>query len=214
MKKLIPILLAFLPLAVSCKLDDTYTQTNVQEMVSVKEGNLLNDNGIILNVVEDALGTDKWKIEGNRYLALFDILNRALDIRLKSVIKATVMTPEVYDPDADYPTDPLVPELTGYSGGYLNLGFSYYKDKTSNAAHRIRICEERIGTSQRYLHIVHDGAGEDPTQMDEKDLETLISIFSLPMDLKSGERVSLVMNVIVTDSTGKKTVQEKTINLY
>ena len=50
--------------------------------------------------------------------------------------------------------------------------------------------------------------------MDEKDLETIISIFSLPMDLKSGERVSLVMNVIVTDSTGKKTVQEKTINLY
>ena len=29
MKKLIPILLAFLPLAVSCKLDDTYTQTNI-----------------------------------------------------------------------------------------------------------------------------------------------------------------------------------------
>ncbi|MBQ4390103.1 MAG: hypothetical protein II824_09095, partial [Bacteroidales bacterium] len=77
----------------------------------------------------------------------------------------------------------------------------------------IRFYEEVKGTVH-YIHISHEGNGEDPTQMDEKDLETTIAVFSLPLDLKSGERVSLVMNVIVTDSTGKKTVQEKTINLY
>lgn len=213
MKKLIPILLAFLPLAVSCKLDDTYTQTNVQEMVTVKEGVLLNDNGYVFNVTEDALGADKWKIEGNRYLALFDILNRALDIRLKEVVKVSIVSPAEYDETEEYPADPLSPEIASVSGGYLNLGLGYYKAKGSNAAHPIRFYEEVKGTVH-YIHITHEGNGEDPTRMDEKDLETAIAVFSLPLDLKSGERVSLVMNVIVTDSTGKKTVQEKTINLY
>ena len=213
MKKLIPILLAFLPLAVSCKLDDTYTQTNVQEMVTVKEGVLLNDNGYVFNVTEDALGADKWKIEGNRYLALFDILNRALDIRLKEVVKVSIVSPAEYDEAEEYPADPLSPEMAGVSGGYLNLGLGYYKAKGSNAAHPIRFYEEVKGTVH-YIHITHEGNGEDPTRMDEKDLETAIAVFSLPLDLKRGERVSLVMNVIVTDSTGKKTVQEKTINLY
>ena len=213
MKKLIPFILAILPLVVSCKLEDTYTQTNVQEMVTVREGVLLNDNGYVLNVKEDALGTDKWKIEGNRYLALFDILNRALDIRLKDVLEAAIVYPGEFDEGQEYPSDPLILEMTGFSGGYLNLGLSYYKAKGSHAAHPIRFFEEVKG-SQHNLHIFHEGNGEDPTRMEESDLETTIVIFSLPLELKSSERVSLVMDVITTDSAGKKTVEEKTINLY
>ncbi|MBP3257433.1 MAG: hypothetical protein J6M23_05520 [Bacteroidales bacterium] len=213
MKKLIPFILAFLPLVVSCKLEDTYTQTNVHEMVTVKEGVLLNDNGYVLNVKEDALGTDKWKIEGNRYLALFDILNRALDIRLKEVVKASIVYPAEYDETEEYPADPLSPEMAGISGGYLNLGFTYYKAKGSHAAHPIRIYDEVKGTVH-YLHISHEGNGEDPTRMDEKDLETDSAIFSLPIETGNNDRFALVMNIIVTDSAGKKTVEEKTINLY
>mgnify|MGYP006916118358 CR=1 FL=1 len=213
MKKLIPFLLAILPLVVSCKLEDTFTQTNVQEMVTVREGVLLNDNGYVFNVTEDALGVDKWKIEGNRYLALFDILNRPLDIRLKEVVKASIVYPAEYDETEEYPADPLSPEMAGISGGYLNLGLGYYKAKGSNAAHPIRFFEEVKG-SQHNLHIFHEGNGEDPTRMEESDLETTIVMFSLPLELKSSERVSLVMDVITTDSAGKKTVEEKTINLY
>ena len=213
MKKLIPILLAFLPLAVSCKLDDTYTQTNVQEMVTVKEGVLLNDNGYVFNVTEDALGADKWKIEGNRYLALFDILNRDLDIRLKEVVKVSIVSPAEYDEAEEYPADPLSPEIASVSGGYLNLGLGYYKAKGSNAAHPIRFYEEVKGTVH-YIHITHEGNGEDPTRMDEKDLETAIAVFSLPLKMSSNDRITLVMNVITKDSAGKQSVEEKTINLY
>ena len=213
MKKLIPFILAVLPLVASCKMEDTFTQTNVQEMVTVREGVLLNDNGYVLNVKEDAVGTANWKIEGNRYLALFDILNRALDIRLKDVIKASIIYPAEYVGDEEYPTDPVGLEMAGYSGGYLNLGLSYYKAKGSNAAHPIRFYDELKG-KLHYLHISHEGNGEDPTRMDEKDLETAFSIFSLPLELGSSDRIALVMDVIVTDSTGKKTVEEQTVNLY
>ncbi len=213
MKKLIPFILAVLPLVASCKMEDTFTQTNVQEMVTVKEGVLLNDNGYVLNVKEDAVGAANWKIEGNRYLALFDILNRALDIKLKDVIKASIVYPAEYDGEGEYPADPVGLEMTGYSGGYLNLGLSYYKAKGSNAAHPIRFYDEMKG-NLHYLHISHEGNGEDPTRMDEKDLETAFSIFSLPLELGSSDRIALVMDVIVTDSTGKKTVEEQTVNLY
>ena len=83
MKKFIPILIASLFACWSCDLKDTYTQTNVRDMVNVEKGILFNDYGYVLNPVEDAVGADKWKIEGARFYAVYDILNRDLDIRLK-----------------------------------------------------------------------------------------------------------------------------------
>ena len=82
MKKFIPILIASLFACWSCDLKDTYTQTNVRDMVNVEKGILFNDYGYVLNPVEDAVGADKWKIEGARFYAVYDILNRDLDIRL------------------------------------------------------------------------------------------------------------------------------------
>ena len=160
MKKLIPLLVASLFACWSCNMKDTYTQTNVQDMITVVGDQLVNDSGYTLNVVEDAVGAKKWKVEGARYYALFDILNRILDIRLKDVLRANIVeATDEYNPD-DYAKDPVEFSLQGFSGGYLNLGFNITKDPASNNAHIFRF---HYKSEQEHLtiYIEHEGNGSE-----------------------------------------------------
>ncbi len=186
MKKLIPLLVASLFACWSCNMKDTYTQTNVQDMVTVVGDQLVNDSGYTLNVVEDAVGAKKWKVEGARYYALFDILNRSLDIRFS---------------------------LQGFSGGYLNLGFNITKDPASNNAHIFRF---HYKSEQEHLtiYIEHEGNGEDPVHMPDVELSTEGRVYCIPIkDIPNFTWVTLVMNVVTTDSTGEEVIEEQIIDL-
>lgn len=213
MKKLIPLLVASLFACWSCNMKDTYTQTNVQDMVTVVGDQLVNDSGYTLNVVEDAVGAKKWKVEGARYYALFDILNRSLDIRLKDVLRANIVeATDEYNPD-DYAKDPVEFSLQGFSGGYLNLGFNITKDPASNNAHIFRF---HYKSEQEHLtiYVEHEGNGEDPVHMPDVELSTEGRVYCIPVkDIPYFTWVTLVMNVVTTDSTGEEVIEEQIIDL-
>lgn len=213
MKKLIPLLLTGLFACWSCDLKDTYTQTNVQDLVTVVGDQLVNDNGYALNVVEDAVGANKWKVEGARYYALFDILNRALDIRLKDVLRANIVEiMDDYTPE-EYAKDPVEFSMQGLSGGYINLGFNITKNPASNNAHVFRF---HYKNEQEHLtiYVEHEGNGEDPVHMPDAELATEGRVYCIPVkDLPSFSLITLVMNVITTNSEGQKVIQEDQVNL-
>ena len=95
MKRLILATLAGLFLMTSCNLgEDVYTVTNLSEFVTVKGETMVDDYGNLFNVTEDK--TDKgWKTDDKRLLAQFDIVNRNLDITLKSYKIVISPTPEL-----------------------------------------------------------------------------------------------------------------------
>ena len=65
-------------LAVSCNLEDVYTVTNADDIVTVKGEYLESDFGATYQITEDKTGTTDWKAEGTRLYALFDILKMLL----------------------------------------------------------------------------------------------------------------------------------------
>ena len=76
MKKYFLLLVCCLAAAWSCKLEGTYNQSNVQDFVTLTEGQLVNDYGTVFtikNVASDKVPVPT--VEGQRYFLLFDILN-------------------------------------------------------------------------------------------------------------------------------------------
>lgn len=213
MKKFIPLLIASLFACWSCKLEDTYTETNVRDMVNVVDGLLYNDYGYNLAVVEDAVGASTWKVEGARYLALFDILNRNLDISLKSVLRSDKIEATPLEDPEELAQDPVELSIQGFSGGYLNLGFTITRDKASNNAHVFHFYY-KVENNFMKIYIEHVGFGEDPIHMAEDNLESVDRMFSIPLeDLPYFSSVSLVMYCITTQG-GEKVIKQTTVNLY
>lgn len=213
MKKFIPILIASLFACWSCDLKDTYTQTNVRDMVNVEKGILFNDYGYVLNPVEDAVGADKWKIEGARFYAVYDILNRDLDIRLKEVYRSHfVEAEEVEDPE-ELSKDPLELDVQGISGGYINLGFVFTRLKNSNNAHVINF-HYQMENNTLNLYAEHLGFNEDPLHEDEDNLVTEERMFSISTkDLPTFTGLTLVLNVIAKES-GEYVIKQENYRLY
>lgn len=210
MKKFIPFLIASLLACWSCNLEDTYTETNVRDMVNVVDGLLYNDYGYNLAVVEDAVGEAKWKINGNRYLALFDILNRSLDIRLKEVLRSEVIEAEPLEDPESLKQDPVELSIQGFSGGYLNLGFTITRDKTSNFAHTFKFYYT-VDNNDLKIYVEHDGNGEDPVHMADDNLESEDRMFSIPVDdLPYFSTVSLLEYYITTEG-GQSVIKQGTI---
>lgn len=213
MKKLIPILMAGLIACWSCDLKGSYTQTNVRDLVSFINGELVNDYGYRLNVVEDGVGAAKWQIEGARFYTVYDILSRDMDVRLKEMLRGQIAeASEDYNPD-DYAKDPVELTVLSASGGYVNIALMTYRDKTSNHAHPIYF-HYKMENKRILFYIEHDGDGEDPTQMDSDDLTTEVRLFCIPVeDLPEFTALTLTMNCIVTGSDGSLTVEETTVEL-
>ena len=215
MKKYIPllILMASLFACWSCKLEDTYTETNVRSMVTVKDGLLFNDYGYTLTVTEDAVGADNWKIEGARFLALFDILNRDLDIRLKEALRARIQEADVLTDPEELIKDPVEIMVQGLSGGYLNLGFTITRARNSNHAHPFRFYYT-VENNYMKLYIEHDGNGEDIVHMSSDDLISENRMFSIPLeDLPYFSSLTLIMYCVTTEG-GKNVVKEYSFNIY
>ena len=213
MKKFIPLLIASLFACWSCNLEDTYTETNVRDMVNVVDGLLYNDYGYNLAVVEDAVGEAKWKVNGTRYLALFDILNRNLDIRLKEVLRTPVVEAEpLVDPE-ELAQDPVDLLIQGLSGGYFNIGLTITRNKASNNAHVINFYY-KMDSNIMTIYVEHEGYGEDPVHMSEDDLISEDRMFSIPLeDLPYFSSLSLVMYCITTEG-GEHVVKPVTVNIY
>ena len=213
MKKFIPLLFCSLFALWSCKLEDTFTQTNVQDLVTFHEGQLINDYGYPLNVVQDAVGSSKWQIPEARFYVIYDILNRQLDIYLKELVRSTILEPLAYNEEVEYAKDPLVPVMAGYSGGYLNLGFNYYRAKNSNNAHPIYFYSE-VKNSHLYIHVVHEGNNEDPVHMAEGDLEGQSGVFSLNLkNVPEYTQTTLIVQCLETKSDGTYEIIEETYDI-
>jgi len=212
MKKFIPLLIASLFACWSCKLEDTYTETNVKDMVNVIDGLLYNDYGYNMAVVEDAVGEAKWKIEGARYLALFDILNRDLDIRLKEMLRSSIVEAEPLDDPEELTQDPVDLLIQGFSGGYYNIGLTITRAKSSNNAHAFHFYYT-VENNFMKLYIEQEGNGEDPVHMSEDDLIAEDRMFSIPVDkLPYFSSLSLVMYCVTTEG-GKSVVKQITYNV-
>lgn len=212
MKKFIPLLIASLFACWSCNLEDVYTETNVRDMLTVKDGLLYNDYGYNMAVVEDGVGEAKWKIEGARYLCLFDILNRNLDIRLKEVLRSQILEAEpIQNPD-ELLKDPVDLLIQGFSGGYLNVGFTITRAKNSNNAHAFHFYYT-IENNYMKIYVEQEGNGEDAVNMSTDDLVSEDRMFSIPLeDLPYFSSLSLVMYCITTEG-GKHVIKQVSANL-
>lgn len=208
MKKHILFLLSGLLLLSACKFEDTYTETNVQDLVTVKGDNLVNDYGYTLTVVQDGVGANHWKVEGVRYLAVFDILNRQLDINLKEMIRSREATIEQYEESGDYPTDPVFPFLASFSGGYLNLAFTISKAKNSDNAHPVYFFYE-VADNQMTLHIVHHGDGEDLRNLPKENLDYEDRVYHIEeSEFQGFSGLILKYHYLDTDTTGAYVLKE------
>lgn len=209
MKKLFPLLLCSLIAFSACDLKDTYTRTNAQELVTVKGDYLVNDYGYVYTVTQDAVGRTKWQEEGARYLALFDILNRDLEINLKQVLRSQEASIWAYDEEEDYPDDPVEPFLASFSGGYLNLGFEISKKTNSDNAHPIYFYKE-IDGAHMYLHVIQYGDGEDLRNCSKDELTYEERLYHIPAEEFSNNNIiTLVWHYLDTDATGAYVLKER-----
>ena len=208
MKKFLPLILCSLLAVGACTIQDTYTQTNVLDLVTVKGDYLVNDYGYVLTVTQDAVGRSTWQIEGARYYALFDILNRQLDINLKEMTRSHESTLWEYDESEEYPTDPVDPFMVQFSGDYLNLGFEISKVKRSDNAHPIRFYYEMDGSNMS-IHVVHDGDGEDIRKWSKDDIDYVDQIYHFPTETFSGcTKITLIWHYLELDSAGSPVLKE------
>ena len=213
MKKFIPLLIASLFACWSCNLEDTYTETNVKDMLNVVDGLLYNDSGYNMAVVEDAVGEAKWKVEGARYLALFDILNRNLDIRLKDVLRSQIIEGQPLDDPEALSQAPVELLVQGFSGGYFNVGFTITCAKNSNNAHAFHFYYT-VENNNLMLYVEQEGNGEDPVHMSSDDLVSEDRMFSIPVDkLPYFTSISLVMYYITTEG-GQNVIKQVTYNIH
>lgn len=181
MKKLL-ILAALVTAAVSsCTLEDVYVRENVQDLVTYTEGKLINDVGTIFDVKESQVAQSEWKVESQRQLIRFDILNRQMEIRLLETHPLTKVIPEEYQVEEELPTDPVVFDMGFISGGYMNLVFAGYKAKGSNFAPQYYFRQVvRAGSIKVYLY--YDGNNENPLTMALDDLETKVYYVCIPLE--------------------------------
>ena len=203
----------------SCSMPEAiYTVTNAGDYMNIKDGKLANDNGALFSVTEDLTDT-KWQSEGNRFYAVFDVLNINYDIRLKSYINATVKAPAGEIEDQTPESDPIQIKDCSMSGGYLNVILIYYSKPETECPHNTDLYYLDNGDEGTLtLRLVHEGAGENLVNMDEASLKSVTAFFSFPLAdiVPSGEMrtVFFECELLAQDSTGKYTSLHKNAALY
>lgn len=203
---LIPALLITLVAVNSCLLKDVFTMENVEEIVTVYGSELINDVGTNYTVTQSQISDQSWKVEGARYYAVFDILNRSLEINLKKLFKMEIVTPEAKAELDPLPQDPVLLSGATVSGGYVNLVFETYKDKQGNyASHAIWQQEMENGSLKLYLYF--DGNNENPVYLEDSRLEMESHFVSIPLDRNiTYSGISLTTYILQQDSEGKAKV--------
>ena len=182
MKKLIPLLLCLVA-AWSCKMEGSFYYQNCQDFVTLTEGLLMNDYGVVYTISDVA--SDKVNIptvSGRRYFLYFDIVNANQEILLKSTTDVSVpQVLPVTDP-APEAHDPIAISFNSISPSYLNLGIVFHKSKTSEYVHRFYVQYARDEeTNNIVFYFYHDGNDENPASADISTLEEDSCIISIPL---------------------------------
>ena len=216
MKKILPLLLfALLPLW-SCNLEGGYYAENARDIVTVSGDRLYSDNGAYYTVTDYGTVGKDWQADGKRLYIVFDILNKDLEIRLKSVDPMTVTEATPLDPEEVLPHDPLIVQFCRIGAGYMDISVSFFQKPATTCPHNISFRYSIDAALQKLtVTAVHDGAGEDPSKENEEDLKVETRFFSIP--LKNMENVTmadLVVDVLVKDNNGKYAVQSETYHTY
>lgn len=208
MKKLIlPIFCALLTLT-SCLQESTFTMNNYIDYATSYQGKLVTDSGSSLNVVENESGSEAWRTEGSRFYILCDVLNRQLDIRLKSLYAVKVMEPfPLAQMDHEY-DDPLVIEDSVLSGGYVNLAVKYQYNPASNHVPQFYAYWDEEGSIAR-VYLYFDGNHESAAYMDSEQLKEKEEVISLSLRtfLESPQEYSslaVTLYVLTDDNKAEK----------
>ena len=141
MKKLLSGLLAVLLLTACAK--DGVLLRGGQDMVLIRDGKLLTDNGLTFTVAEDGTPSE-WR-SWQRAFITCDLLRQKssaeFDIRLteahKVLLKEALTEGEL--PEEEIGDDPIDVVRGWISGGYLNLLFRIAYDPSSGQAHFINL---------------------------------------------------------------------------
>ncbi len=181
MKKfLLPLLCCLL--GTSCMKESTFSMQNFNDFATVYEGKLVADNSLRLTVVENESESEAWKNEGERFFIVCDILNRDLDIKLKSITKVKITEALPYAEEENEPDDPVEVFDHSISGGYINLALKLFKDPAANSAHPVSYYYTSNNNQDEFtFYVLHDGNHENPLYMDEKKLESQEVFFSIPL---------------------------------
>lgn len=218
MKKFIITALAAVLAFDSCMLldDPVYTLTNAAAYLNYKDNTLFTDGGTTFNVTAD--NTDgKWKTDGSRFYAIFDVLNVDYDITLKTYVKASIVTPVKDAEPQNAPGDPVSVMDCNISGGYLNLLLDIYVKKGSDTAHDMNLYWSDDSRTMTFI-LVHEGNGESILDLPESDMEVATRCFSFPIynlaDEGESRMIELTINALVKNDDGTYTGEPFTYSVF
>lgn len=218
MKKiLIPLLCCLL--ATSCLKDAGFSVSNYSDFATAYEGKLVTDNAYRLTVVENESGSTAWQDEGKRFFIVCDILNRNLEIKLKSLRDVDIVHPNPYVEDENEADDPVEVLDNSISGGYVNLALSVFGDPSADTDHLVTFYYTANEQQDEFtFYVLHQGNHENPAYMDEKKLEAKNFVFSIPLwDLlkkNTSTRLNLCLYQLKKDDSGKYIVEKNTYPLH
>lgn len=179
MKKILILIASALIGMTACNLnpDNGFIIYNDTELCTIENGKILTDNGLTYEIVENL--TDANLEEYNRAIIVCDILKLAGDgvyeIKLKSIKKIQVK--DCIDagtlPEGEALTKlPVSPQSIWFSGGYLNIGFSFYIKEGSTANHTVDLIAKRPSGQDEVvnLYLRHSSDEEPVTNYSEHTL--------------------------------------------
>ena len=220
MKKWFLTILAAALAFTSCNLDDSvYTLTNVNNYLTYKDDVLKNDAGVTFTVTHD--NTDgKWKTDGNRFFAIFDVLNINYDIAMKSYMEAIIQAPETMpamESEDGVHGDPVTIVDCCLGGVYLNLIVGFYVKTGSDNTHDMHLYWEDDKRTLS-LTLIHNGNGETPVEIKESELTYVTRVYCFPIQnlVSSGEQRTITLSVdsLVKQSDGTYTSVPFTSSVY
>lgn len=214
MKKLLIPLLCSLVAAWSCDFKSTYYVENAPDIVNVIDSRLINDQGVVYTITDKATTNLPNLEDGKRYYIVFDILNQQFDILLRNVTPVSIITPAILPDETEgLGSDPIKIQFAQGNRSYIDLGIAYPVAAGSNYARQLKFYYTlENADSQLNIHIFYDGNNENPTKMEEKDLKSEFSVFSIPISQWTKiQEVNISCDVLATDySTGKYTIVHRT----
>lgn len=208
MKKRILLLIAVCALtAVSCMRESTFIVNNYVDFAVSSGGKLFTDTGYQLTVSNNASGSSAYQEDNKRFYLICDILNRDLDILLKTLEPVTIKDALPYEPDEEEPDDP-VSVSHSFGGGYMNLLVDYSYRPGSQYEHKINLFQE-TRNGELCLYLLHDGNHENTAYMSESELKRETRYFSFPIrDILSSRdyaAVSLTLYELKDNTVNRKT---------
>lgn len=199
----------------ACNVADDFKASNITDMVTVVDQvTLMNDYGAVYTITENMIKGSLNK--GDRLLIYFDVLNSNYDIVLKSYTVSVIVVPQPASEEPAPDMDPVTITGSSISGGYVNVQFTYYRNKRADTQHTFTV-EYKEENNQLHLTLIHDGNGENPSLMDARDLEEVSALYSFKMFglVPSGESRYIFLTLDeLKEEGGQQVVRKHTYQLY